>query len=324
MSNDAFSGFERFDGFDGPEDGTKIVYGVNVLRVDATVTADPGGMCVQQLVEHYRQVFDLPAEVVVFVDGVKLSSDTIPAGAGRVEIVKPAGRKQRIDLADEDAFRVLVVRQDTVEYTTEVVDGEVPAALVTYITTLAAGRRLDGARVVHTEIRATRAKTRVEAEMTRRRAGGLTINDMLAGLKETPVEVCLNGKKLDGHCQTPEAGDNLVVILPGETRQESFGKWAADQRQEAFGAYWAAEIERDAAIEVRLQDLMAMNWAELKVLGTRLGVKVAGLGRTADAIQADILLEEFPELPSEFVEKWLTENAPEAVGDDGWDEDEDY
>jgi len=324
-ANDIFAGFEEFE----VEGGTTLVYGVNVLRVDAEVKADPGEICVQELVAQYREILGLPAEVVVFVDGQKYApSDRIPAAARRIELVKPAGTKgatcleqtEKIPLSDKDAVTIVIARRDTVAYQATEEVGTMSESLISqvdlgedlFVIAVAAGGTAAIGRMV---TRAVRHPLRVEAT-ARRRAGELSINDVLMALAETPVEVQLNGTpQPEGFCTELQPGDELIIVLSGETRQESFASWAAEMRAAARGAYWAAEIDRDSAVETRRAQLEEMSWWDLRVLGRIRGVKLAGLGRTADAIRADILQAEFPELPSEeeFVAAWLAEHAPEVT-----------
>lgn len=325
MANDVFLEFEQFEQV---EDGTTIVYGVNVLRVDAEVEADPSGMCVQQLVEKYREMLALPQDVVVFVDGEKYApSDYIPAAARRIEILKPAGTKgttDRIELEPEDAAKIIIVRQDTIEYVAMVLDGAMSEDLLPFAD-FDGGRevlRVEGgqAYIGHPETKATRTEFRTEAKMTRRTGSGLTINDIISALsaryERSLVEMRLNGEALpDGTCQELAAGDELAIVLSGETRDESFEGWAAEQRNQAGWAHYAEGYDRDASIPARAEELVALNWAQLRILGAKHGVKLAGKGRNADAIRADILAAEFPELPpeDEFVSAWLATNAPEAL-----------
>lgn len=326
MSNESiFAGFEEFE---SEVSGTQIVYGVNVIRVDAEVTADAESGTVAELVERYRTVLNLPKDVVVFVDGVRFTPEAvIPPEARRIEIVRPAGRKgglcleqtPKIELADEDACYITIARRDKVEYKATEEVGEMSESLIPEVdlgNLFVIAVSPDGtATIGKTVTRVTRHPLRTEASV-RRRAGELTINDILMAIGESPVEVQLNGEELpDGRCRVLEPGDELVIILPGETRQESFETWAAEMRAAARAAYDEACADREAAVETRKAQLEEMSWWDLRVLGRIRGVKLSGLGRTADAIRADILKAEFPELPpeEEFVATWLVEHAPEAL-----------
>lgn len=330
MANE-FAGFEVFE---GPEDGTQIVYGVNVLRVDAEVEADPAGLCVEQLVERYREMLGLPAAVTVFVDGVKFApSDTIPEAARRIELVKPSGVKgvcldqiEKIELADEDAVRVAVVRRDTIEYQATEEMGVMSANLIPrvdlgdlfVITADAEGEAKVGRMIT----KATRCEDRAEAVMIRRADSSLTINDVLSGMSDRPVEIRLDGEVLpDGRCQPLEAGDELIVVLPGETSQEPYERWAWWMWDNAVGAYWSAKIEHETAVAYRAEELVQMNWARIRVVGAHAGVKLAGLGRTRETIESDILESEFEEFPSrdDFIRSWLVAEAPEALDYDGYE-----
>lgn len=319
--------FDDFDSVELPEGSREIVYGVNVLQEQARVATVETGT-VAELVKKYRQQLGLPAEVVVFVDGVKLSScDTIPSDAHRIELIKPAGTKGAdIPFAQSDAVKIVIAREDTAELVVRhpIQEGKISLSLENMLPEmgmeiLSRGRNYLTIGYFETEVKVTRSNLRPIATMVRRLQGGfsenseLTLNTVIAGESESPLRIELNGETFTG-CRELVAGETLVIVLPGEASQEDFEAWAADQRQNADGAVISAHIDRDDAIEKRMAKLMAMNWAELRIAAAKLDVKAAGAGRTADAVRADILLKEFPEVDEAKVyNAYLAEFAPELL-----------
>jgi len=211
---DMFKGFETIDGVDN--DAVQLVYGVNVIRVDATATVARTAT-IGELVEDYRERLALPADAVVFVDGVQMRlDDDLPADCRRVEVVKPAGVKGAgdIPLTADDAARVEVVRRDQI--------------------VVVAGRTTE-----YVEIGAA----------TRRADGTVTLNDVVGGADEAYV----NGGG-DWACRALEPGDHIVVVIPGETREITLAEWTSAEAHAAEGAMVAYEEELD---ELPFADLRA-------------------------------------------------------------------
>lgn len=323
--------FEGFETVTLPAGATEVVFGVNVFQVQASVlTAETG--TVAELIEKYRSQLGLPEGVEVFVDGVKLSSDArIPKDCQRVEIMKPAGTKgngnlpvPNLPLADKDAVMIVITREDTTEYIRWILDGAIDRDVMPFVN-LDSGRKSlkfeDGKYYIgHPVVAATRKSLRSpETVMYRRVAGGiaptapLTVNTVRDMQTERVVRTILNGETFTG-CRRLEAGETLIVVLPGKTSQGDFAQWAVDQQMYADGAVQAAYIEQDIKMEPRKAKLEAMNGLRLRAIAVKSGVKAAGKGRTSTAIIVDLLNKEFPEPDGQVIKNaWLEENAPEVL-----------
>lgn len=337
--SDLFAGFEAFAAPQAQEGTLTVVYGLSVDTIQVVgeaKAANPEGLTPAALAAKLASKFNMPPTGLrVFIDGQEVEFGApIPTGAKTLEFRQPSGEKGStvtLPLADTDAVIISVARRDTINYLQirEEPKGMVSLGLLDVLhlgemAVLEKGPCFATVGYRHPEVKATRTALRLESTI-RRHAGGeipgaassvsvIMINDLVKG--ERPIAVRLNGKVLtDGTCRELVAGDRLEVILPGETRQEDFEEWAEDQRIFAVGGHWAANIERDEKVAARAVELAQMNWAQLRIAGAKAGVKLSGLGRNSDAIRADILMAEFPELPSkeEFVQQWLKENAPEVL-----------
>jgi hypothetical protein len=328
-NNSIFAGFESSE--DETSSGTQLVYGVNVLRVEAEASVTPSGKTAAELVAQYREVLGLPTEVAVFVDGVKWESDRqVPATAQRIEIIKPAGKKgavyldqlPQIGLADEDAVLIQIYRADTLRYEElhEEPKGQISASLLGLIGLNGyevLGRDGDsitiGARSMETKH--TRRVLRLEAQ-TRRRAGELWINDIRAGLKERPVAIFYNGEQIGNTvCELLVPGDKLVVILTGREVAAEYSVWLEEMRDHAHEAYVQAVVEREHQLAEFSAELERSGFVALRKFASEKGLNAWGKGRTGPVLRTELLAQEFPELPDEetFVSAWLNEHAPDAL-----------
>jgi hypothetical protein len=324
-----------------PADAAEIVYGVNVLQIEASVRTIETGT-VAELVEKYRAQLGLPNDVVVFVDGVKLgAADSIPADARRIEIVKPSGEKgaqllsatPKIPLDRKDAILIRILRLDTVNYTAARTElyGAMSEDLALYVTLKDGAEAIEreggqiyiGRRI--TETKATRFFVSEFAQEWRRVQGGVALVDKLSIKKvrasyPTALEFHLNfaicPPNLHNIYPDLNAGDVFDVVISGETRTADFGEWVKAQRELAESRYHNDFlIKRHNKRAYRIQDLEKMSWIKLRLTAAKAGVKVAGLGRTAKKIIDDLIAVEFPEPigEAEFIASWLKENAPEVL-----------
>lgn len=336
---DLFEGFTAFEVPSAPKGSLQVVYGLSVDTVQVVgeaTAANPEGLTPAALAAKLAARFNMPTSGLrVFVDGREVDFGApIPTGAKTLEFRQPSGEKGSnpviLPLEDETAVTIVVARQDTVRYVQvrEELKGEVSLGLVGVLDlgkmeVLAEGSEYATVGYRIPDVKATRTSLRLESQV-RRHPGGeipgasstvsvIVINDIVSG--ERPIAVRLDGEVLtDGTCHELVAGDRLEVILPGETTESDYGTWASEQRQAAEGAVWAAEIDRDEAVEKRAKELEAMSWIGLRIAGRKAGVKISGLGRNAEAIRADILAREFPAVDEEAVRKaYLAENAPELL-----------
>ena len=78
MGKDIFTDFDDFD-IPDPDGGTELVYGVNVIQVEACVRTSETAETVGAMVEKYREQLGIPTDAVVFIDGEKMEAyDAIP------------------------------------------------------------------------------------------------------------------------------------------------------------------------------------------------------------------------------------------------------
>lgn len=334
-TQDPFVDFEAVT--DLPPDATELVFGVNVFQVEAEVKASPQGMTTEGLVAKYLAGLNLPADVVVYVDGKRHAmTDAVPATAKRVELIKPSGEKgaslsttPTIALEDKDSVRIRVLRRDTVHYTTIVEEflGEMDRVLLTHVelkglevltwgnTLVRVGRR-------STVTKVTRNGYAVVSDIRRRATGGvaqtrpLSIND-LRGEYSDAVEFRLNGEKCaDGYYRDLAAGDVIEVYLTGETRTDDFESWKAWVTLLATMAYTAVSDQHHKEFTARRTELQAEPWVSIRTLAKNTwAIVTGGRGRTKEALIEEILEKEFPEIPAEdeFVKAWLAEHAPEVL-----------
>lgn len=298
-NSSVFAGFEEVAEMQG---GTQLVYGVNVLQIEAEVQTQTQGLTVSELVERYRKALNLPADVVVFVDGVKYDMGaTVPPAAERIEIVKPAGVKGSdfsetltIPLMDEDSAEIVIAAEDTVlcQVAQAHPRGKMEFSLLDRVDlrgmeVLSVSRRYAVVGYRDMNLRATRKHLRPVARISRRVVGGVAKTKSLDGAIVAKVLDALRMEfNEEPSARVLHAGDILRVVVGGE------------------------RITVDCtAIARRAAEIAELGWTRLRLLGAKRGVKVAGKGRTSDAIRSDLLRAEFPEILGDaedaFVMTWL-------------------
>jgi len=293
MSTSIFEGFEAVEELDG-NNAVQLVYGVNVLRVDAEVKASRTGT-VGQMVAAYREQLGLPQNVVVFVDGVKLeSSATIPADARRIDVVKPAGEKGSSDLpiiplTDEEAIVVeLYARDITFVWETRIEElGTMSDALLDVIA-LPAGVEVIGAlteeegQVVIGRLHRERVAEHVTMRQLAhaRRRPPLSLNDLWSGASQEVLETLINEEVVSDCCDLA-AGWEVVLVVDGQHVAVDLEDWTAHMQAQARAAYQDAIWAQDLAMSARQAELEAMGFFAIRKVGKEAGIRVAGLGRTA-------------------------------------------
>lgn len=285
--------FEGFESFQEVTDGLQVVYGVNILRVDAEMkTQNPG--TVGELIECFGAQMGIPTNARIFIDGRQASmNDRIPGDAKRIEIVKASGEKGNgqltvIPLAAADAVAIEVIARDTEVAIGERIEkvGTMSANLLGLVT-LPGGVEViaeSGAEVVlgrrHREVVETRHSYR-QLAVIRRRAP-VSMEEALAGLN--PIET--RGSLA--------AGQKFQVIISGETRKITVAAPAPTAPQSPAQQLPSPENvdsdeEFDESEPDRAAELAAMPFRELIELAKSLGIKATGRGRNRKAVEADIL-----------------------------------
>lgn len=330
---DIFAGFEEVQ--DMPQGAVVLAYGVNVIRIDAEVTT-PRTETVGGLMEQYRSKIGIPADAVIFIDGVKVgAADRIPASASRIEIVKPAGEKGSntpiIPLEDEAACTVEVYARIAVKVVRRWIEeiGSMSAALLD-IVTLPEGAVVN--RDGETAIVAL-AKTETVAERSILRQTAAIRRRLPFSLNEAWVawpghEETLVNDEPTSECRQLEAGDRLTIVVAGGEEEVPFDEWASQMHAQANWQWNEAMEAEHEAIRRRQAELEAMSFLSVRAAAKAAGIPASGVGRTREVLVEAILAAMFATADRQsWIGAWLEKHAPEAIGweptaPDEWDDDE--
>jgi hypothetical protein len=326
-----FDGMQAF----GQEEseGVVVQYGMSktVVQVEAEATMQPAeGINPVALARQLAPRFNMPSQgLVLFVDGneVPFREDMlIPTTARRVEFRMPGTEKGAYDMLIEldptDGAQVTVVREETVIYLERVEEplGNMELTLVSIVTLPEGVEVIDHGRQyaiigrVTYEPRATRRHIKQVMRWLQRTEGGMfesaarSVNDFVNW--QEAVGVILNGEEINSDaCRDLVTGDELLIVLPGETHEADFDEWAAAMRTTAQQWAVGAEAALECEIAARREELDAMSWLQLQRLAKGMGGGLTRAGKT----QA-ILGHEFPLADREgAIREYLEERAPELL-----------